>query len=122
MSSERSDSTLQATALVHEAYRRLVGSSNAHNLNDRTYFFAAAAEAMRRILVEAARNRNTIERGGDMQKQTISLDSLIIPEKSDEILQIHDALCKQETVSPQAAQVANLRYLLTSQFRTPREF
>ena len=61
MASERSDSTLQETALVHEAYLRLAGSSNAHNLNDRAYFFAAAAEAMRRILVEAARNRNTIK-------------------------------------------------------------
>ena len=110
MVSEHPDSTLQATALVHEAYLRLVGSSNADNWNDRAHFFAAAAEAMRRILVEAARSRNTVKRGGDLQKQAISLDSLMAPQKSDEILQIHDALCKLEAISPQAAQVVNLRY------------
>src|SRR3954469_7780103 len=74
MAEERPGQTLQATALVHEAYLRLVGGSQAPGWNGRGHFFAAAAEAMRRILVEAARRRGRLKRGGDRER--VELDGL----------------------------------------------
>jgi RNA polymerase sigma factor (TIGR02999 family) len=77
LTQERPGQTLQATALVHEAYLRLVGTEKAQHWNSRGHFFAAAAEAMRRILVESARRKNRVRHGGDCQR--VELDDRDVP-------------------------------------------
>jgi RNA polymerase sigma factor (TIGR02999 family) len=100
---------LQPTALVHEAYLRLVGSDPPPNWNGRTHFFAAAAEAMRRILVEQARRKKSSKRGGGRQR--VELDHIIqTVEPNDLLLDIDDALTKLREVDPAAAQLVSLRY------------
>ena len=83
LSREKPGQTLQATALVHEAYLRLVGSEN-QNWQGRTHFFAAAAEAMRRILIDNARRKQRIKRGGNHQKVDLEVDCLAIEGRSDD--------------------------------------
>lgn len=112
MASERPDHTLQATALVHEAYVRLVGADNAQQWNGRGHFFAAAAEAMRRILVENARSKGRLKRGGGIDRQQIELTEAepAAAGLSDDILALHEALGKFETEHPRKAQVVKLRF------------
>src|SRR6184192_3112379 len=86
---EKSGQTLQATALVHEAYLRLVGDQRFEN---RVHFFAAAAEAMRRILVENARRKGRDKHGGGRRRQCADLDALQAGGPSEELLALHDAL------------------------------
>jgi len=107
MAAERPDHTLSATALVHEAYLRLVGDQK---FDHRGHFFAAAAEAMRRILVEAARKKGRLKRGGG--KARVALDGLADgdPEAADDLLVLDDALGRLEAERPQAARVVELRY------------
>jgi RNA polymerase sigma factor (TIGR02999 family) len=102
--------TLDATALVHEAYLRLVDVEQAQRFNSRGHFFAAAAEAMRRILVEAARRRQSQKRGGDRRR--VDLDDLAVaaPEHSDELLALDEALSGLAEADPQAAELVKLRY------------
>jgi RNA polymerase sigma factor (TIGR02999 family) len=112
MASERPDHTLQATALVHEAYVRLVGANDAQQWNGRGHFFAAAAEAMRRILVENARSKGRLKRGGGADRQRIELSAAEPPAAglSDDILSLHEALGKFEVQHPRKAQLVKLRF------------
>lgn len=101
--------TLQATALVHEAYLRLVDVDNVQHWNNRRHFFAAAAQAMRRILVEQARRKNRYKHGGGRRR--VSLDEVQpASQDADELLAIHEALDKLAAEDPQAAQLVALRY------------
>jgi RNA polymerase sigma factor (TIGR02999 family) len=109
MASERADHTLQPTALVHEAYLRLVGDADAH-WDSRGHFFAAAAEAMRRILVENARRKARKIHGGELQR--VELDELhLATTTSDErLLAIDEALERLAQEDPQAAELVKLRF------------
>jgi len=110
MAAERADHTLNPTALVHEAYLRLIGPADGARWDNRGHFFAAAAEAMRRILVEAARQRSRVRHGGGLRR-VVWLDS-DVPAPSDdvELLQIDDALTRLAATRPQAAQLVQLRF------------
>ncbi len=110
MASERPDHTLQATALVHEAYARLVSPDNGQHWESRGYFFNAAAVAMRRILVDYARSRNAQKRNGGGQRVSLSKISVEEPLHLEEVLDLHVALEKLEQTDAQKAQVVNLRY------------
>jgi RNA polymerase sigma factor (TIGR02999 family) len=107
---EKPGQTLQATALVHDAYLRLVEGDAARVWNSRGHFFAAAAEAMRRILVENARRKRASKRGGDRVK--VGLDRLEVApsDVSDDLLALDDALTHFTTVDPKAAELVKLRY------------
>jgi RNA polymerase sigma factor (TIGR02999 family) len=101
--------TLQPTALVHEAYLRLV-DAGARNWNGRGHFFAAAAEAMRRILVEAARRRATRKRGGGRGRVDLDVAAPAAPERDEDLLALDDALDRLAAVDPEAAKLVHLRY------------
>lgn len=107
---EKPGQTLQATALVHEAYLRLVTGEDARRWEHRGHFFAAAAEAMRRILVENARRKKRLKRGGDRRR--LDLDEVADQaERADErLLAIHEALDALDREDPQAAQIVKLRF------------
>jgi RNA polymerase sigma factor (TIGR02999 family) len=111
LAQEKPGQTLQATALVHEAYLRLVDVEQAQRWNSRRHFFAAAAEAMRRILVERARARGSRKRGGGRER--LDLDGLTVaaPERPDELLALDEALRRLAAVEPQAAELVHLRYV-----------
>jgi RNA polymerase sigma factor (TIGR02999 family) len=112
MLGERKDHTLQATALVHEAYARLVGDNDLQWSN-RAHFFAAAAEAMRRILIEHARAKHGPRRGGGQRKmplQVADVVSLATSEDSDQILDLEDAISRLEKEDADAARVVRLRF------------
>jgi len=108
---ENQGQTLDATALVHEAYLRLVGDQH---FSGRGHFFAAAAEAMRRILVEQARRKASLKRGGDREQQQLVTDDLPVAPPGDplEILAIHETLDQLAAESPRKAEVVKLRYFL----------
>jgi RNA polymerase sigma factor (TIGR02999 family) len=110
MAREEPGHTLQATALVHEAYLRLVDGEQAPHWNSRGHFFAAAAEAMRRILVDNARRKQSKKRGGDRVR--LDLDQLAAAsfERLDELLDIDAALAGLADADPQAAELVKLRY------------
>jgi RNA polymerase sigma factor (TIGR02999 family) len=110
LAQENPGQTLQATALVHEAYVRLVDVDRAQYWNSRGHFFAAAAEAMRRILVEQARHKHRYKHGGGRQR--IALDKVDRSYRSphEELLAIHDAVDRLAVDDPQAAQLVKLRY------------
>jgi RNA polymerase sigma factor (TIGR02999 family) len=109
MAQESPDHTLQATALVHEAYVRLVGSNDGQHWDGRGHFFAAAAEAMRRILIEQARKRNRREA---IRGPQISLDELSLASSfpDDELLRLDEALQQLELRDPRAAKIVKLRF------------
>jgi RNA polymerase sigma factor (TIGR02999 family) len=111
MSQEKPGHTLQATALVHEAYIRLVGSGD-QDWSGRTHFFSAAAEAMRRILIDNARRKKSLKRGGGHQR--LDLDKLALSDDgdlvSDDILALDEALEKLATESKTEADLVKLRY------------
>jgi RNA polymerase sigma factor (TIGR02999 family) len=109
MSQEKPGQTLQATALVHEAYIRLVEGTN-QNWNSRAHFFKAAAEAMRRILVENARRKSRLKRGGDRQKVELKEAILAIENPSDDLLALDEALTKLSVEEPSVADLVKLRY------------
>jgi len=110
MTQERPGQTLQATALVHEAYLRLVGEEKAQHWNSRGHFFAAAAEAMRRILIEQARRKRRPKHGGDRRRIDLD-DALSVAEAPcDDLLALDDALSRLEATDPLAAQVVKLRF------------
>jgi RNA polymerase sigma factor (TIGR02999 family) len=102
--------TLQATALVHEAYLRLVDVAQAQEWTSRGHFFAAAAEAMRRILVENARRKQCQKRGGGLERHELDPDQLVAPEIREDLLALDEALTRLADVNPQAAQLVQLRY------------
>ena len=107
---EQPGQTLQATALVHEAYLRLVDVDKAQAWNGRGHFFAAAAEAMRRILVERARKRGRLKRGGDRQRLDLDALQLCGPEVADELLALDEALAELARKHPDKAELVKLRY------------
>lgn len=114
LATERPDHTLQPTALVHEAFLRLVGSQM-HSFKGRGHFLAAAAEGMRRILVEYARSRNALKRGQGRKVQfdwahVATVADLLPDEKSDEILALDAALSRLEKEDPSAARLIRLRF------------
>jgi RNA polymerase sigma factor (TIGR02999 family) len=112
---EKPGQTLQATALVHEAYLRLVGGQEERSYRDRSHFFAAAATAMRRILIERARRKLTRKRGGDLQRQP--LEAIAAPEPDEELLALDEALDRLAEIDPKKAKLVELRYFagLTSE-------
>lgn len=110
MASERPDHTLQATALVHEAYLRLVDHDQAQHWDSRGHFFSAAAEAMRRILVEYARRKHSEKRGGDLKRIELMEDLAQSPAKStDDLLDFNTALEQLADEDLQAAEFVKLR-------------
>jgi len=109
MAAERPGHTLQATALVHEAYLRLVEGEDPEWEN-RGHFFAAAAEAMRRILIEHARNKSRQKRGGDRQRLGLRDEDTPIDDRADELLALDEALTQLETHDKRMARIVKLRY------------
>jgi RNA polymerase sigma factor (TIGR02999 family) len=114
MALEKPGQTLQATALVHEAYVRLVGQAPARRWDHRGHFFAAAAEAMRRILVEKARRRQSQKRGGGMPRQILDPDDLPGRQSIDpvKVLAVHEGLVQLAVKSPRKAELVKLRFFL----------
>jgi RNA polymerase sigma factor (TIGR02999 family) len=110
MNAEAPGHTLQPTALVHEAYLRLVGRDDDNRWDNRGHFFAAAAEAMRRILVEAARRKHGPEHGGDTIRLDLDPELAASPGPSPRILDLDEALGRLAAIEPRAAQVVKLRY------------
>jgi RNA polymerase sigma factor (TIGR02999 family) len=117
---ERPGQTLDATALVHEAYLRLVGPGDREEQrwDGRSHFFAAAAEAMRRILVENARRKSRLCHGGDLERAAVEIDKINLSAQpsDDDILAVHEALDALEKTDSQAAQVVKLHYFLGLSF------
>ena len=110
MGLEKPGQTLQATALVHEAYVRLVDSDNPQQWNSRGHFFAAAAEAMRRILIEQARHKASAKAGGKLQRSDLSEIEPALPGPQFDILALQEALELLEKADPRAAAVVKLRF------------
>ena len=110
LAQERPGQTLQATALVHEAYLRLVDVEQAKHWNSRGHFFGAAAEAMRRILVDQARRKQADKRGGRGRRIPLDAADIGLASPADELLGIDDALTRLAAEDPQAAQLIQLRY------------
>jgi RNA polymerase sigma factor (TIGR02999 family) len=101
--------SLQATALVHEAYLRLVGTDPGRAFDGRGHFFAAAAEAMRRILIDRARDRRRLKRGGGRRRTRIDLDALLVEPPGDDLLALDEALTALAREDPGAAALVKLR-------------
>jgi RNA polymerase sigma factor (TIGR02999 family) len=110
LAQEQPGQTLQATALVHEAYLRLVGGQSDQQWDGRSHFFAAAAEAMRRIIVERARAKATCKRGGSQRRLDIDEIPLSAAEPTDELLALDEALSLLEKHDAQAAALVKLRF------------
>jgi RNA polymerase sigma factor (TIGR02999 family) len=107
---EKPGQTLQATALVHEAYLRLVGTCDEQPWNSRGHFFGAAAEAMRRILVDNARRKQSLRHGGDFERHDLHSLALSSPETPDELLALSEALDHLAETNSQAAELVKLRF------------
>ena len=110
MAHEKPGQTLQATALVHEAYLRLVDQEQAQHWDNRRHFFAAAAEAMRRILVEKARQKMRQKHAGELQRVELDLAQLGSSSPAEDLVDLNDALDCLAAEDPQAAQFVKLRY------------
>jgi RNA polymerase sigma factor (TIGR02999 family) len=113
MANEAPGQTLQATALVHEAYVRLVGGTEPQDWDGRGHFFAAAAEAMRRILVDRARERTSRKRGGNLRRVELDAGALVADvddPAADDLLALNDALQELELEDPAKARLVKLRY------------
>lgn len=110
MANERPGQTLEATALVHEAYLRLVGNGRETHWNSRGHFFAAAAEAMRRILIDNARRKRALKRGG--QAKRVDLDAVELADRAatDKLLALDDALTRLADKDPVKGELVKLRY------------
>jgi RNA polymerase sigma factor (TIGR02999 family) len=106
----RADQTLQATALVHEAYLRLAGKDHQRRWQGRNHFFAAAAEAMRCILVDEARRRSRLKRGGGMRRVNLEDMELTVDQPPDELLSLDEALRQFAQHHPEKAELVKLRY------------
>ena len=110
LAQEKPGQTLEATALVHDAYLRLVEGGQSQHWNSRGHFFAAAAEAMRRILVDNARRKGRLKRGGARQRVELDDPRLGYTEPVEELLAVDEALERLACEDPQAAQLVKLRY------------
>jgi len=109
MANEAAGNTLQPTALVHEAWMRLVGNENP-KFNGRAHFFAAAAQAMRRILIDRARSKRAVRHGGGLEKVDIQQLDLASPTADDQLLAVNEALDKLAAKDPVEAELVKLRY------------
>jgi RNA polymerase sigma factor (TIGR02999 family) len=109
MAQEAPGQTLQSTALVHDAYVRLVDVPNAQQWDSRRHFFAAAAEAMRRILVESARRKQRLKHGAGQVHEPVEND-IPCPERPERMLALDEALDRLTAINPQAAELVKLRY------------
>jgi RNA polymerase sigma factor (TIGR02999 family) len=110
MAQEKPGHTLQPTALIHEAYLRLVGQGQPTDWQGRRHFFAACAEAMRRILIETARRKSRHKHGGNHQRQQLQENDHASPEKAEQMLAVDEALDRLVAVNPQAGELVKLRY------------
>jgi RNA polymerase sigma factor (TIGR02999 family) len=110
LAEEKPGQTLQATALVHEAYIRLVGGAQPQDWEGRGHFFAAAAEAMRRILVDRARGKGREKHGGGFRRLDIDAVDLATTVAPDQLLAVDDALARLAAEDPAAARIVELRY------------
>ncbi|MHC4400271.1 MAG: ECF-type sigma factor [Planctomycetota bacterium] len=109
---ENPGQTLQATALVHEAYLRLVDPDRAQQWENRAHFFAAAAEAMRRILVENARRKKRVKRGGDLSRKELEDVPVVAPQIHEDLIALDSALDRLKAVDAQAVELIHLRYFV----------
>jgi len=109
LAQERPGQTLQATALVHETYLRLVKNPDAHWENKR-HFFVAAAEAMRRILIENARRKSCQKRGGEWRRTEMEVTEVGVNNLSDEVLELHEVLDQFAEEDPESAELVKLRF------------
>jgi RNA polymerase sigma factor (TIGR02999 family) len=107
---EAPDQTLQPTALVHEAWLRLVNGDDAHGWNGRGHFFGAAAEAMRRILIDQARRKQSQRRGGGLAREPLEGVEIAAPEPSIDLLAVNEVLKRFEGIDPPKADLVKLRY------------
>ena len=110
MAQENPGQTLQATGLVHEAYLRLVGVEDGRHWDSRGHFFAAAAQSMRQILVENARRKQSLRRGGGLRRQEVDIDRLAEVEATEELLELDAALQKLACEKPLVAKLVELKY------------
>jgi RNA polymerase sigma factor (TIGR02999 family) len=110
LAQEKPGQTLQPTALVHEAYLRLVDVEQAQHFNSKGHFFAACAEAMRRILVENARRKKRSKRGGDRAREDLDALTLEVPRVPEDLLALDEALSLLAVADAQAAELIKLRY------------
>lgn len=112
MAGEAEGHTLQPTALVHEAWVRLAGSENEARWQNRAHFFGAAAEAMRRILVDHARKKKSQKRGGRLPHQMLDEGAIQLEAPTDELLAVHEALDELAEEDPRSAELVKLRYFV----------
>jgi RNA polymerase sigma factor (TIGR02999 family) len=110
LSQEKPGQTLQATALVHEAYLRLVGAPAARLWDNRGHFFAAAAEAMRRILLNRARDKKRAKRGGERRRVDLDQVEIALDTSDEQLIALDDALTQLATEDPDAARLVSLRF------------
>ena len=110
LANEKPGQTLQATALVHDAYINLVDVKKAQHWDSRGHFFAAAAEGMRRILVQKARRKGRRKHGGDHKRHDLDDAEIIAPATPEEILAVNESLDRFESINELAAQLVKLRY------------
>jgi RNA polymerase sigma factor (TIGR02999 family) len=110
LAQEKPGQTLQATALVHEAYLRLVGANEPRQFKSRGHFYGAAALAMRRILVDSARRRGRLKRGAGLSRHELDESALVSPVLSDDLVALDEALAIFTAVNSQAAELVQLRY------------
>ncbi len=122
LAGESPGQTLQATALVHEAWLKLAGGEAGRRWNDRNHFFAAAAEAMRRILVDNARRKRRVRHGGELER--VDLEQIQIPEPGrdeDELLAVHEALDELAQLDARKAELVKLRFFVGLTFAEAAE-
>lgn len=112
MANEAAGHTLQPTALVHEAWLRLIGNEGHAQFQNRAHFFAAAAEAMRRILIDRARRKRAIRHGGDQQRVDVQEIELASPDEDDQLLAMNEALDKLSIEHKAEAELVKLRYFV----------
>jgi RNA polymerase sigma factor (TIGR02999 family) len=110
LAQEKPGQTLQATALVHEAYLRLLGNERDQSWDGRGHFFAAAGEAMRRVLVEQARRRRAVKRGGEVKRDELCESAIAAPHPVEELLVVDEVLDELAEVDPVAANLVKLRF------------
>jgi RNA polymerase sigma factor (TIGR02999 family) len=110
LAEEKPGQTLQATALVHEAYLRLVGAQNVQSWDSRGHFFAAAAEAMRRILINRARDKKRAKRGGERRRVDLDQFEIALDTSDDQLIALDEALSHLAVEDPDAARLVNLRF------------
>ncbi len=111
LAQEQEGITLQATVLVHDAYLQLVNAGEAANLNDRKHFYIVAAKVMRRMLIDRARSRRALKRGGvDAKRSTVEVDQLADHKDNTDVLALHESLKRLAEIDPRQAEIVELRY------------